>query len=177
MALTIAGVMAVAMVAGLLVGQSIVPTPAAAQSAVRTNVVDMPTYTLLTATRLVSATTVSASPNRVGGIDISDTRGYAGADVFIAAEGEGDWALDATVELSPDRVHWAPVRYEQLGFDDNGIDVIQTTPPLTRWLSPDRDTDYMMLVLANQYLRVNLAATGTVTPTVWVTYRDYPQWP
>lgn len=141
--------------------------------------VQQPTYTLLSPTRLVSGTLYTSSPRRDGsGLDMTDTRLFAGADVFVAADMEPGAELVAQVELSPDRVHWAPVRYETVGFNGDGVEVIETMPPLERRLDADgQDTEYFLIVLAGQYLRVKLEATGVTTPSVWVTYRDYPQWP
>lgn len=138
-----------------------------------------PTYTLLSPTRLVSGTLYTSSPRRdASGLDMSDTNLYAGADVFVSAAMEEGASLVAQVELSPDRVNWVPVRYETTGYNDDGETVVRTLPPLQRELAYDGSAaEYFMIVLAGQYLRVRLDATGVTTPSVRVTYRDYPQWP
>lgn len=140
----------------------------------------MPTYVLMDATRMSSNVLYTDSPRLVSRtLDVSRTAGWAGADVFVSADMEAGAVLTATVELSADRENWSSVVYETT-TEDNGTLVIVPMPPLHRVLTPNadgHDTEYFMIVLAGQYIRTRLEASGVVTPTVTVTYRDYPQWP
>lgn len=141
----------------------------------------MPTYVLMDATRMSSGVLYTDSPRLVSRtLDVSRTAGWAGADVFVSADMEAGAVLTATVELSADRENWSSVVYETTGQDGDGTTIIVPMPPLTRVLSPNvdgHDTEYFLIVLAGQYIRTRLEASGVVTPTVTVTYRDYPQWP
>ena len=135
-----------------------------------------PSYTLLAPTRLEDETLYTASPalRWSRGLDMSLSKGFAGADVFVSAVGDGDdWGLVATVEVSPDGTHWAPVVYETTRYVENNVLAVVTTPPVERRLSRDDAAGVFMVALVGQYLRVKLDATGIVTPTVSVTYRPY----
>lgn len=125
------------------------------------------TFVLVDGTKAITQTLVSDSPlldraNR----DASATTGYASADVFISAVGEGDdWTLGAIVEMSADRVHWAQLACEY--YNSYVVDAM----PVGRTLTADDDTVYQQVQLAGAFMRVRLQPTGTVTPTVTVTYR------
>lgn len=124
------------------------------------------TFVLVDGKHAITDTLVSDSPlidafKR----DASATTGYASADVFFSAEGEGDWELGAIVEMSADRVHWAQNAYEY--YNSYVVDAM----PVGRTLTPEMPNEYQQVQLAGAYMRVRLQPTGVVTPTVSVTYR------
>lgn len=177
--LVVVMVTAVGLVWGVMLAPGMLaPQAALAQSAPSLSGDTQPTYELMAPTRIANQKLYTAAPaRRSGGLDMSLTKGYAGADIFVTAELAPGAELDVTVELSADQVHWTPVRYETTDYLENDVLSVVPMAPLNRVLDEDGETAYMLVVLAGQYLRVGLEATGVTTPTVWVTYRDYPQWP
>ena len=169
--------------------------PALAQDVDENPVAKQITYTLYPATAVTTGTVNTLSPaTDAYSRDMSYHYGYAVADVFIIADGTGTWSLTATPQLSPDGDNWTGADYEYVanGFSQTATTTITntdsvtstqvtvselsgtatvTTQALSRTMSAD-GMEYVRVPLAGEYLRVQLAVTGAVTPTVIVTYRN-----
>ena len=153
------------------------------------------TYTLYGPTAVTTSTVNTSSPaTDAYGRDMSATNGWSVADVFIIADGTGTWSLTATPQLSPDASNWTGANWEYVAnsFTESATTTITNTGAVTstsvtvssltgsatvstqahsRTMTSD-GTEYMRIPLAGEYLRVQLAVTGAVTPTVKVTYRN-----
>jgi hypothetical protein len=124
------------------------------------------TYTLYGPTAVTTGTVNTAAPNLdVYNRDMALTTGFGTADVFIAVDGTGTFTATSTVQLSADGVNWATADYEYETSSAVG------TQSFARTQTAD-GTEYMRVPLAGERLRVQIAVTGAVTPTVWVTYRN-----
>ena len=143
-----------------------VALPAAAQDAFVQPVVEQRTYTLYPATAVTTGTVNTASPNLDGfNRDMALTTGFSVADVFITVDGTGTFTATSTVQLSADGSNWATADYEYETSSEIG------TQSFARTQTAD-GTEYMRVPLAGDRLRVQIAVTGAVTPTVMVTYRN-----
>lgn len=115
------------------------------------------TATLYPATAISNGVTVySAAAN---------SSKWNSADVFLGVDLTGTAFLTVTVQLSPDGTAWADADYEY------ATDSTIATKTYVRSLSAD-GTEYMRVPLAGEKLRVMIASSGAVTPTVWATYRN-----
>lgn len=104
----------------------------------------------------------------VNGTIYSDARNFQfwnSADVFVTADVASGGVVTVTAQASADGTNFADADYEYADADSLNTQAYQ------RVLSAD-GTDYMRLPMAGQYLRVSIATTGTVTPTIIVTMRN-----
>lgn len=115
------------------------------------------TSTLYPATAISNGTTVYS------GAAVSSR--WNSADVFVAVDLTGTAFLTVTVQLSPDGINWADADYEYA--TDSAI----ATQSYVRSLSAD-GVEYMRVPLAGERMRVKIASSGAVTPTVMATYRN-----
>lgn len=122
-----------------------------------TTVTRQVTSTLYPATAISNGTTVYS------GAAVSSR--WNSADVFVAVDLTGTAFLTVTVQLSPDGVNWADADYEYA--TDSAI----ATQSYVRSLSAD-GVEYMRVPLAGERMRVKIASSGAVTPTVIATYRN-----
>lgn len=118
------------------------------------------TATLYPATAISNGTTVYSAASVI-------TR-WNSADVFVGVDLTSTAFLTVTVQLSPDGTNWADADYEYVTADITGTIGTKT---YVRSLSAD-GAEYMRVPLAGERLRVKIASSGAVTPTVWVTYRN-----
>jgi hypothetical protein len=125
------------------------------------------TVTLFTAANISGTTTTTAAPGVLdtNGREVAKTTGWSGADVFVTIDGTGTFTLTATVQVSADGTNWATADYEY------ATDSTIATQSIARTMTAD-GTEFMRVPLAGEYLRVQLAATGNITPTVKTTYRN-----
>jgi hypothetical protein len=128
------------------------------------------TVTLYPATALTGAGTVfSASPRTtVAGRDDSSTNGWTMADVFVKTDIATTGTFTATVQFSPNRVDWAMADYEYATGSTTGLIATQIH---RRVLTAD-GVRVIRLPVAGENLRVMIQHTATMTPTVWVTYKN-----
>lgn len=115
------------------------------------------TSTLYPATAISNGTTVYSTA--------ATTTRWNSADVFVAVDLTGTAFLTVTVQLSPDGTNWADADYEYA--TDSAI----ATRTYVRSLSAD-GVEYMRVPLAGERMRVQIASSGAVTPTVIATYRN-----
>lgn len=111
------------------------------------------------------------------------------ADIFINADVDTDGIITVTAQLSADNSNFVDAAYTYLA--DTLIETVTVltstglttaTATLSNSSTPTEQTyqvvlsadgtDYLRLPIAGQYLRVSLAYTGTVTPTVITTLRN-----
>lgn len=124
------------------------------------------TYTLYEPSAgISSAAQTSAPATDAYGRNMAATNGYALADVFVTADVGSSAVLTATVQVSADQSNWANADYEYA--TSSAI----ATQGFVRTLSAD-GTEYMRIPLAGEYLRLSLTVSGTVTPTIKITYRN-----
>lgn len=118
-------------------------------------------------TALTSSGTVNtASPRfEVTGRDLSKTTGYANADVFIKIDLAITGTVTATVQVGAVATDWATADYEW--GDSDSIN----TQSYQRVMTAD-GVEVIRLPLAGEYMRVQLAHSAAVTPTIWVSYRN-----
>jgi hypothetical protein len=161
--LLLVGLLLCAMGTAVVVGM----TPqAAAQDVFVQPVTVQRTYTLYGPTAVTTSTVNTASPNLdTYNRDMAVTTGFGTADVFVTVDGTGTFTATSTVQVSADGVNWATADYEYA--TDSAI----ATQSFARTQTAD-GTEYMRVPLAGERLRVQIAVTGAVTPTVWVTYRN-----
>ena len=115
------------------------------------------TSTLYPATAISNGTTVYSTA--------ATTTRWNSADVFVAVDLTSTAFLTVTVQLSPDGTNWADADYEYA--TDSAI----ATQAYVRSLSAD-GVEYMRVPLAGERMRVKIASSGSVTPTVIATYRN-----
>lgn len=153
----------------LMLGAAVVVnvTPqAAAQDVFVQPVTVQRTYTIYGPTAVTTGTVNTDSPNLDEyNRDMALTTGFGVADVFVAVDGTGTFTATSTVQVSADGSNWATADYEYA--TDSAI----ATQSFARTQTAD-GTEYMRVPLAGERLRVQIAVTGAVTPTVWVTYRN-----
>lgn len=87
------------------------------------------------------------------------------ADVFVTADVASGGVVTVTAQVSSDNTNYANLDYEYADADEVATRTYQ------RVLSAD-GTEVMRIPMAGEYLRVSLATTGTVTPTVQTTMRN-----
>lgn len=128
------------------------------------------TVSLYPATALTSSGTVySASPRTtVAGRDDSSTNGWAYADVFVKTDIATTGTFTATVQFSPNGSDWATAKYEYATGNTTGSVGTQIH---RRVLTAD-GMEVIRLPVAGEKLRVMIQHTASMTPTVWVTYRN-----
>ena len=128
------------------------------------------TVTLYPQTALTSSGTVySASPRTtVAGRDDSNVNGWAYADVFVKTDIATSGTLTATVQFSPNGSDWATADYEYASGSTTGLIGTQTH---RRVMTAD-GVEIIRLPVAGEKIRVMLQHTATMTPTIWVTYRN-----
>lgn len=153
------------------------------------------TYTLYPATAVTTGTVNTSSPKLDAySRDMSALDGWSVADIFIIADGTGTWSLTATPQFSPDGSNWTSADYEYVAnsFTESSTTTITNTASVTstnvtvsslsgsatvttqthaRTMTSD-GTEYIRVPLAGEYMRVQMAVTGAVTPTIMVTYRN-----
>lgn len=128
------------------------------------------TVTLYPATALTSNGTVySASPRTtVAGRDDSSTNGWTAADVFIKTDIATSGTMTATVQFSPNGTDWATADYEYATGSTTGLVGTQSH---RRVMTAD-GVEIIRLPVAGEKLRVMIQHTASMTPTIWVTYRN-----
>jgi hypothetical protein len=85
--------------------------------------------------------------------------------VFVTVEGVGAGESVAwTPQLSADRVNWADVAYEWW-------DQVQVQETVVGRAHTEDGTKLMMVKLAGEYFNVHGVVSGTVTVSVYATYR------
>lgn len=128
------------------------------------------TVTLYPATALTSSGTVYSSSPRttVAGRDDSSVNGWTQADVFIKTDIATSGTMTATVQFSPNGTDWATADYEYATGSTTGSIGTQTH---RRVMTVD-GVELIRLPVAGERLRVMIQHTASMTPTVWVTYRN-----
>jgi len=116
------------------------------------------------------AVSYSASPRTISGLDVSQTGGYATADVFVTTDLSGTAAITLTPQFSTDRTNWADASFTWVS------DTINTGSYALVFTADG--TKYQQIPLAGLYLRysINVVGLGTnedVTATIKLVYKDY----
>jgi hypothetical protein len=124
------------------------------------------TRTFYGPTRVTSSTTVYTSiTTTVNGALIARVADFNSADVFIVGSLATSSNITGTVQFSPDLTNWASATYDYWNGSAIG------TQTYVRSLSSTGAT-YVQVPIAGEYMRVQLATRGTVTPTVRITLRN-----
>lgn len=175
---------AMVMMAGVLVavgaGRVSAQEPAAAPMGFPVEV--QRTFTLYPPTAVTTGTVTTRSPLvDAGGRDAALTTGFAMADVFVSVDGSDTFTVTATVQVSADGSTWVDYAYpyESLtsSWASEGVTstatastaILMHTPSMT---FTEDGAQFVQVALAGERLRVSMAVTGVVTPTVKVTYRN-----
>jgi len=122
---------------------------------------------LLYPTAALSGTTTvySAAPRPVNGQDASLVRQFNSADLFVTADLSGTATITVTPQFSPNQVNWADAKFPVI----SGTTVTLTAQQLVLTAN---GSSYLRLPIAGEYMRVKIQASGTLTPTVYVTLRN-----
>lgn len=125
------------------------------------------TYLLYPTTAISgSATTYTASPRNVAtGLDASKVNGWANVDVFATVDIATSAYVTLTLQYSADGANWADADYEYA--TDSAI----ATKTHVRYMTAD-GTELIQAVAAGEYMRVKIENSASITPTVYVTYRN-----
>jgi len=136
-------------------------------------VVGIRTAVLYPAVRLTgSGTTYTSSPRMIGDEDLSRTKFYNAADIFVTSVVSGSATITATAQLSADGRNWANATYKTTKSDGTEVD-----HPYQLVMSTST-TGFLRIALAGEYTRVKidysavLSPTGAITPTVLLTLRN-----
>jgi hypothetical protein len=154
-------------------------------------VTQIKTWTFYPATAVTgSGTAYSSSPKRTStGIDVSRVKDWHSADVFVTVDISGTATLTVTPQFSTDASNWTDATYDYVADT-----LVETTTVLTstgvttatstlsssstvtegtyRIVISADGTDYLRVPIAGEYMRVKLAYSGEITPTVTVTLRN-----
>lgn len=124
------------------------------------------TYTLYGPTALFTETVNTDPAVNVVGQDPQYAAQWSAADVFIIGQVSEGGRLTATIQFSPDDSNYVDAFF--WSEDSEGALVAHThTKVLTA-----SGAGYMRVPIVGDYMRVNIATLGTVTPTIKVTYRN-----
>lgn len=136
-------------------------------------VVGIKTAVLYPATMLRgTGTTYTASPRIIGDEDLSRTRFYNAADLFVTAVVSGTATVTATAQLSADGRSWTNATYKTTKSD--GTEQEHTY----QLVLGSSTTGLLRIALAGEYTRVKLdysavlSPTGAITPTILLTLRN-----
>lgn len=161
--------LALAAIAALLL---ITIAPAAAVGPEPGTVVGIRSITLYPATAITGSTTAyTASPRMLAGEDLSRTRFYHSADVFVSATFATTGTLTITPQASPDGALWASLA--DLGQKSDGTFVANAYAlTLSGAGVGGTATGVLRIPLTGEYTRFMLAHTVGVTPTLQLTLRN-----
>lgn len=128
------------------------------------------TVTLYPPTAVTTGTTYSEAPLFVQGIDNSRTSNYSQVEIFAATDAATTGSVVVTVQFSPDQELWADATEIVHTFNTTGT-LTSNTYTLNASLSGASKTGLFHTPIAGEFVRVKVAATGAVTPTVKATLR------
>ena len=125
-------------------------------------------YTFYNATIATTSTVNTASPLTRSGLDASRMVAWNTADIFVTADVSGTATVTVTPQLSNDATNWAGAYW-------NTISGTTVTAQSYRIVLSADGSNYIRVPLAGEYLRfqISTSGSGTVTPTVRVTYKNY----
>ncbi len=125
-------------------------------------------YTFYNTTIATTSTVNTASPLTRSGLDASRAVAWGQADIFVTADVSGTATVTVTPQLSNDATNWVSAYWNTI----SGTTV--TAQPYRIVLSAD-GSNYVRVPIAGEYLRfqISTSGSGTVTPTVRVTYKNY----
>jgi len=128
------------------------------------------TYLLYPATAISgSATTYTASPRNVAtGLDASKVNGWANVDVFATVDIATSAYVTLTLQYSADGANWADADYEYATGNTTGTVATKTH---VRYMTAD-GTELIQAVAAGEFMRVKIENSASITPTIYVTYRN-----
>lgn len=141
------------------------------------------TYLLYPTTAISgAATTYTASPRNVAtGLDASQVNGWANVDVFATVDIATSAYVTLTLQYSADGVNWADADYEYVSntsaWDSEGITSTATavtsieTQTHVRYMTAD-GTELIQAPTAGEFMRVKIENSASITPTIYVTYRN-----
>lgn len=128
------------------------------------------TYLLYPTTAISgSATTYTASPRNVAtGLDASKVNGWANVDVFATVDIATSAYVTLTLQYSADGANWADADYEYATGNTTGTVATKTH---VRYMTAD-GTELIQAVAAGEFMRVKIENSASITPTIYVTYRN-----
>ncbi len=128
------------------------------------------TYLLYPTTAISgAATTYTASPRTLApGLDASKVNGWANVDIFATIDLASAGNVTLTLQYSADGTNWADADYEYATGNTTGTVGTQT---YVRYLTAD-GTELIQAPTAGEFVRLKMASTVSVTPTVYATYRN-----
>lgn len=125
------------------------------------------TYQYYPAKRLTGSGTVySAAPRVQSGIDVSRVGAFNSADVFVNVDITGTGAITITPQFSADQVNWSDADYVQHNSSATPV------PSVYRFSLNADGTNHVRVPISGEFLRIKIAYSGTLTPTVLATLRN-----
>lgn len=116
-------------------------------------------------TALNGVTTYSTYTDTFNGGYVGAVGRYNSADVFLTIDVTGFATGTVVTQLSADGVNWTNADYDYWNGSAIG------TQPYSRTLSAD-GTEYMRVPIAGEFMRFQIIAQGTLTPTIRATLRN-----
>lgn len=129
-----------------------------------------------------AGTAYTASPRTLSpGVDASAVAGFANADIFATVDISDTGNVTLTVQFSADGTNWADYTYayssNTSSWVSEGITSTATastaiaaqTPKL--YFAAD-GTQLLTVPTAGEFVRVKMERNATMTPTIYVTYRN-----
>lgn len=123
------------------------------------------TRTFYGPTALTTGTVYSTYTTTLGSGIVGAVGSYNSADVFLVVDVTGVATATITAQFSADGTNWANADYEYWNGSAIG------TQSYARTMTAD-GTEYMRVPIAGEYMRFQIAATGTLTPTILATLRN-----
>ena len=149
---------------------SLSPHNVEAAPAEQASVVAPRSVTLYGPTVVTTGTFYSAAPLNVNGIDNARTTNYTQADVFAWVDAGSSGTVTVTVQTSPDESNWTNATDVVHTFNVSGT--LTSNSYINRVVLAGASANGMVsLHLSGEFMRVQLATVGPVTPTVKVTLR------
>lgn len=129
-----------------------------------------------------AGTAYTASPRELSpGVDASAVAGFANVDIFATVDISDTGNVTLTVQFSADGTNWADYTYSYASntssWESEGITSTATastaiaaqTPKL--YFAAD-GTQLLTVPTAGEFVRVKMERNATMTPTIYVTYRN-----
>lgn len=129
-----------------------------------------------------AGTAYTSSPREISpGVDASAVAGFANVDIFATVDISDTGNVTLTVQFSADGTNWADYTYAYASntstWSSEGITSTATastaiaaqTPKL--YFAAD-GTQLLSVPTAGEYVRVKMERNATMTPTIYVTYRN-----
>lgn len=154
----------------LLFGGIVLKTAEPVVAAPAVQVVAPRTVTLYGPTAVTTGTTYSSAPLTVNGMDFARTTNYSQVAVFVATGADSSGTVTVTLQESPDATIWTDKTAIVHTFNSSGT-LTSNTYTASKTLTGATQTGMFEAPLAGEFLRVKVAATGAVTPTIKATLR------